>query len=681
MKKLVLTLDKNSDKRKKKRIEIFSNISGQLDVLGISTQARVSDVSYSGFGLIVPNMDEVQLTETLEAKVGLLNQFFNGRIASKIVLPNKEIKLGISLPAQVDREVDFNNLDASWDKVRDPEIVKNIYNDLVFKGPEAPIELKQNFARVKLIPQELTTNDSIICEIFEITRGALEKGKAKCMFDLFQTCHAFDSNVDRIDTTKVEIKISPVLARLLRRETTRVPNLHEKSDVAVFLRSRSLNQEISGFKLFDYSEHGISLLDPEGDLSLPRNLLFEEVVIHITNAGSIFGYGEIRSYVWKENLNAYVIGLQFRPYGEPHVTNWHNFILKERYPALDFQYKSDDHSKIWSLFKDSGYLAIKDESAFDDVYDYTQKTWKLLSEAGSKISRRILIRGENRVLAHLQMDRMYPNTWYLHHLAVAPDVFKTISNDIYAVTSDVFFAEQSMFVLTLTDIDKKWNQKNYYNFIENYPFPEHHDMKNFFMFEVDLNKKNTLIDKSECEVLDAGDYDLVRIKRYFEVNFSRLVNDAYSFTDDLLLENFNKEVSKFNLVRYRKFLVAKINGLPVGFAQIEVSLSGINILSYFDMVYVYFFDSCAEADKEIVRDKLLVETIKYYQSIGKTKVTAILDAVDPIQYDTKGLRYLCEDVRWISITSISKKYQAYTKNLYGNLLLRRLKIRKKNEKA
>ena len=679
MKKLVLSLDKDNDKRKKKRIEIFSNISGQLDVLGVSSDAIIKDISYSGFGVIIPNDSRFATMETLEAKLALSNQLFTGRIANKVILPNQKLKLGISLPNQVQREIDFNTQDSSWDNVTDLETVKNIYGDLAFRGPESPIELKQNFSRATLLPMEITQSGTMICEIFQIHFGNLDKGKARCTFDLFQTCHAFDSNIDRFDQTKIEIKLSPTLARLLRRETVRVKNANSKFETSILLRSKSLNKEISEFQIYDYSEHGLSLLDPNGDLSLPRNLLFEEIIIQIKDIGSIFGYGEVRSYEWNRSLNSNVIGLLFKPYGEPHLTNWHNFILKTRYPNLDFDYEEEDHKKIWFLFETSNYLGLKPRESFNYVYDISRSAWEKLKESGTEFSKRILIRNNEDIVGHMQFDRIYPSTWCAHALAIDPSHTKLVGKELYSVVADIFSTEQARYTVSITETELTWNQKNYYDFVKNYPFPEHNEIKIFQIHEAEMGVGWNLETNPDITINESNKYDLAYISRYFEVNLSKIEVKALGYDSDLELIQFNKELSKYGLNRARKFLIATYKGDRIGFSVMESGTTGLSIFGIQDTMYI-FLDDTKGADRTIVYNTILNESLNYYKNLNVPTVNIYMEEKNREYYSERGIKFVWEGSRWITYSDVSKRYHAHTQMLYGHLILRREKIRMKNRK-
>src|ERR1043166_3309238 len=123
---------------------------------------------------------------------------------------------------------------------------------------------------------------------------------------------------------------------------------------------------------------------------------------------------------------AYSVGIHFETATDQDRNQWHNTILEARYPSLKFDYQDEDHKEIWNLFDRSGYLDLQDREAFSHVVDVTKLTWKKLADAGVKLSKRAIIRKEDKVVGHLQLDQIYPNTWCAHHFAIDPKISKTV---------------------------------------------------------------------------------------------------------------------------------------------------------------------------------------------------------------------------------------------------------------
>jgi len=72
-----------------------------------------------------------------------------------------------------------------------------------------------------------------------------------------------------------------------------------------------------------------------------------------------------------------------------------------------------------------------------------------------------------KTVGHLQIDRVYPDTWCAHSLAIDPDISKVVGKEIYSVTADVLSAEGAHYILSMFDSKKAWNQRNYFDFVKN----------------------------------------------------------------------------------------------------------------------------------------------------------------------------------------------------------------------
>ncbi|MCB0272665.1 MAG: hypothetical protein KDD46_06605 [Bdellovibrionales bacterium] len=673
------------DKRKIKRIILPKPVQTTLHYFGEEIPVQLVNYSFSGMGLYIPSeytKDEKVILA--ESKLMFPQTEFMGHLVYQKRKDNQVIQVGFALPREEKSRYLFKLNDPDWDEVSDVETVKNIYTDLTLIPFKYKVEIFQNKSAISFYPTKMTDSGTLIGEFDQTIQGKVQLGEAYCNFDLFQTYHVFQTQVLKLDDKNVEIRLSPKVYRLLRRETLRVEKKERDYELKVTLTSKILDQEFIDDQVFDYSEHGISLIDTEGKYAFPKGMPIEKITVDIKDQGTIMGEGVVRNYVWNPELKKYVIGLHFIKGGEPNITNWNNFILKARYPTLDFQYKDEDHKKIWDLFESSGYLDLKARDEFDDVREWTRETWKKLSETGSKFSRRIKIESDNHIVAHLQMDRMFPNTWYLHHLAIDPKSNKTIGKDIYFVSTDVFFGEKSEYLLTLTELSKKWNQKNYYDFIKQYPNPSFHDLEKFHLFEINIQDFSNYPSKTNYDINFADKYELKYIQKFLENNSSDLLFKAYSYDDDFELLNFKKELAQHGIERDRKFVVLKEKNKILGFSQLESCTSGINILSYFDLIYLFSTEEVSDDKKLEVFKNLINESTKYYKSKGKDKITLTVHGFEPDKISAKGVKYICEDLRWISLTSLSKKYQSFSKNLYGHMLLKRESIRErikiKNEK-
>jgi hypothetical protein len=666
-------LKKGDNRRKGERQRPQFKLNTDLVLLGESIKVTIIDYSFTGFGLIIA--DKTSKNVFFDPKLVFPDQEFKGQIIYTHQLPDSQRKLGFTLEKSgVINE--FNNESNAWDHVQDSETVNNIIDDLVFKGPEAPIKIKQMFSRLLVIPIERTLN-SMICSILDIEMGKVDTGPADFIFDLFQTCHQFRTNISKIGDDKIEFQLPSTMARLLGRETLRVRRDIEKHELNVVLKTSLLSRNIAEYEIYDFSEHGFSILDPKGEASFPKNLNFEEITFEIKGIGIIKGIGKIRNYVWNRDKHAFVVGFLFIPGEEPNLSKWHNFILNARYPNLDFNYQEEDHKKIWDLFVKSDYLHFKNDETFTEVIDLTKGTWKSLANSGTQIAKKAMIRFEDRIVGHIQMDRVFNKTWCLHHLAVDPDLRITSAQNLLTLTPDVLLSEGGEYVISFTDTSDTWNKKSYYDFIESYKFKDHNSLRQFQTYEVGIGKTELQLNVSDkIEITFASKYDIRTIQRFLQINYSSLEYLALDFESDPHLEVINSLLSKNNLFRERQFLVAKSDRKIVGISIIELGSEGINILGVFNCSYIYIFDNEDKSEDSSIEETLIRKSLEYYES-RKIKYSLIFIEKPTQDYGSKGITLMCTANRWIAKKDVFSRFSAFTNLLYGHLGLRREKIRSK----
>lgn len=664
----------SGDKRKIKRIVLPKPVQTTLSILGKKIPVTLFNYSHQGMGLVVPNDNKIKLVESQLIFPGAT---FDGQLVYQQTQDSELIQVGFALPQDQKQKFHFRFDDPDWDLVKDVETVKNIYDDLVFKSFECPVEVYQHGSMMTFYPLQLTDSGTLIGEIKEHKQGQVQKGEGFCNFLLFQTYHVFQTTVLKLDDKKIEVKLAPTINRLLRRETLRIEKDERDYQLKITLKSKILNQTYIDDQVLDYSEHGISLIDNEQQYAFPKGMPIEEITIAIQGREEIQGSAKVRNYAWNPDKQAYILGLHFEAGGEPHLTNWHNFILKARYPNLDFDYKDEDHPKIWELFDRSGYSSDKPIDNFEYIYEMSSNTWMKCKGLGNQFSKKILIRGEDKLLGHLQMDKIYPRTWAMHQLAIDPSLMKTVLKEIYSVTTDSFIEDNTEFLFALTDATKKWNQRNYYDFFENHLHEDETHQQPYLIFEAVFDESVNLLTSDPSSVRKSSKFDLKYILNYFDNRFPKMVNEAYEFHNDPFLDDFNKKLEKNNLSRKREFLSLLDKQKLIAFAQMEFGTDALNIYNFFDIVYIHQIEEDIPTSK---LEPLIKEVIEFYKSVGKKSVTIMIENADKDLLVSKGLKFLFNEMRWITKSIHSRKYQSYINSMYGHLLLRREKIKEKNKK-
>ena len=668
------------EQRRIPRHKPMTDISATLLVDGSTHPSAVLDYSPTGMRIRVHREIAKRYANNTDIELLVRDVVLPGQIRHHRVEADEKGILGIQIPLEgSDDEISFRSQDPGWDLVPSAEDLNKIFTDLIFRGPQSPIEVRQSSARLFLVAKEIK-EEILVAEILSTSYDSLQASRASFRFDLFQTCHWFESRVRQVSEKSVHIELPQGLARLLRRETFRVQNPTEGPNFQIHLTCAVLGIENHKFLANDIGEHGLSLIDLTGILCGPRGIGIEKISIRIPQQIKVSGHGKIASARWNPKEERFFVGIQFETETDVDRTRWHNAILKARYPKLSFSYVEKDHPKIWDLFEKSGYLDLKPREAFTHVVDVTKKTWKQLSEAGTKSSKRVMLRDNDDIAGHLQMDRIYPETWCVHHLAIDQSASKIVAKDIYTVLTDVLSAEGASFVISLTQASKPWNQRNYYDFVKNYPYPNHHELRTYQIYEVETDKGWDLAKKSQMKVRVANRYDKRRIVRYFEVYGSALEREACGLTDkDLDLANFDEEVRDFGLSRKREFLVGTINNELVGFARVESGSSGVNIFGLLDMLYVHMLP--AYQDDHASYEALVDAGLNHFRSLGKKDIIVALDDGRSDYYSKRGLTYIWDGIRWIAQNVATRRYYAFSQMLYGHLLLKREKIRRKRSRA
>jgi hypothetical protein len=657
------------DKRKVKRITLPKPVHTTLSLMGREIPVQLKNYSYTGLGLFVPSdhVDQGHIT-TVESRIVFPKHEFIGQVMYSEKRDSDLIHIGFRLPADSNSQYFFKKEDPNRDVVKDPATVKNIYDDLIYKSYECPVQIYQNQSLLTFFPLSQTSSGTIIGEIYESKQGQVGRGPCYCNFSLFQTYHMFQSEVLRISGDKVEVKMSPTVSRLLRRETLRVEKEDREHELKVRLTCKLLQQDFVNDDIFDYSEHGLSLIDYEEKFSFPKGMPIERIQIRIKGAGIVEGVGYVRNYIWNREKRAYVLGIRFDTQNEPNITNWHNFILKARYPMLDYEYYDSYHPKIWGLFERSGYIGLSESGEFTDAYDISKKTWKTLDDAGSEISKRILLVEGEEVMGHLQMDRIYPFTWGVHQLAIDPKKSKLVGREIYSVAVDVLNSIDTKYFTTITDVDKPWNKRSYYDFIEQYPFPEHNETRFYEVYEGKpfIEYKFDKIDA--YRVFDANKWDLVFISKYFDKFASQIEEESSALTrEHLELKELNESYKEFGMERRRTFRLLKKGDEIVGFSRIEIGPEATNVFGLMDLMYIYVVPEYQHMS-DYVHDHLIAESLNFYKSLKRKNVIIYLDDHRKEHYESKGLSFIWNGVRWIAKKEILTRYYAHVRYTYGHIL-------------
>ncbi|MCI5071396.1 PilZ domain-containing protein [bacterium] len=669
-----------SDSRNYPRIKLQKNVQGKI-LIGPETElAKIIDRSLGGFSMLA----KPELLKKVRLYQNELMLEYHDQVFKTAIKNYRNDKGGYIYGLQLvdfseEKSLSFKDNEADWDLVENAETIQNIFSDLAFKAASALVNAKQVSGQSVLIPHQYNQDEhSMTFEFLENSYGQMSPGKSNFSFHLFQTYHSFEGQILQMDDSMVKVKLPKSIARMLRRETERILPKQFKVGLQVEINTPFFAQAYKG-EIYDISEHGLSILDADnGELFLPIGYKIQNVQLKLENGDVIEGHAEVRGSKWIEDKQCYAVGFRFKPIDDANTTKWHNFILESRYPQMTFDYQSkSDHKKIWDLFARSGHLNInKNNKTYTHILNLTKRTWEKLSKTGTKWSKRAMIKKEGQIVGHIQMDRIYQDTWCIHHLSIDPKVSKLVARDIYALTTDVLLAEGGEFLVSFTEANKPWNQRSYYDFVEDYRYKDHNELKHYTTVEVSTGigqeKNNDII----CRI--ANSYDQKRIIRFIEIYISELEKRACCLnSENLKLEKTAKIWRKNDLLRGREFVVAYKKNQLVGLSALEYGESGLNIVGVLNMLYVFNLDFAQEEYKIEAVDAMLQEAAVFYKSTGRKKFLVNLEKGLDIEELKTENSFLAEAVRWIAKKDILPRYRSFSHLLYGHIILNKEKIRKR----
>ncbi|HLG19729.1 MAG TPA: hypothetical protein VI895_07940 [Bdellovibrionota bacterium] len=588
------------------------------------------------------------------------------------------LRYDVQLP-QTPERLSFASTDSDWDLLKDGDDIADILNDLARTGPQTLIHWRQMsrtskaYAVIRDDAGQLTIER---CD--ERRRVDFKEGPIQLRFELYQCCYIATSSVVKVEGNRAQIRPPASLVRLLRRETSRASVPSDRKIIIRFLDVFGTNY-VAGLPILDIAEHGVLVMDSKASFLAPIGSELRQFRI-VDGDHEVHAKAQVASV--RRTMEGQHIGIRVDVEENDQRRAWHDLVLAIRYPSIDVKYEKNDHESVWKLFKRSGYIGHTDdpesETNFAEMYDVTKQTWKNLASSGTRWSRRLMCRNLDEIAGHLQMDRYYDETWCVHHLAIDKTVSKTIAKDLYGVVTDVLSSESARFLISYHRPDLAWNQRNYYNFVERYPFSGHHNMQLFHLHYVNVDEFKSPAVASDFTVGPANKYDERRIRRWFEMSCPALEREALGLHgDDIHMAELDKALTGFNLTRRRLFLVAKRGTELLAFARIEIGSHGINVVRLFDAMFLHFVN-VSESQKNAVVLKLIDEALKLFRSAGRNRfLLPIPEQMNLVPFPS-GIKYACDEVRWIANCEATRRYQAYSSSLFGRLISRRKKHQAKS---
>lgn len=669
--------------------------AGERDTIWIASpgqpqaEGRIIDLSQGGLGIYLPEGAPLDLTGVSQVQVSLPGDHLQRQAALISYVrdsaplqrqPGKRIGLSLLFDQELPLSaLTFSSTDPDWDLIDRPEDLQELFADLIAYGVGQSLQLHLGRERrgARLLDHGLLKEKRQLLLSCDGGEQPFRPGDELVVtFERYGCTYLFHSKVRTCVPQELVLSLPQAAVRLLRRKTDRL-SAAKVEGLTARLHHPLSDQRSDWLPLSQINEQGCLLRLPKTFPLYPVFLQRIPVTLAIAvpsgAAPSVSLFGSVRS-LREDGDSHYQLGLGFAYPDEENRKRLSSELARRRHPAIDIVYRADDHAKIWRLLDESKYLEEKSRESFAPMVDITRQVWADLQRGMDQISRRILIRHGEQIMGQLQMDRAYPKAWVVHHLAIHPATSKIIAGELYTTVTDFLNGRQIPFLVSVTREDKAWNRRNYYDFVEHYPYPEHHHLRRLFLYEHDLQHLPPL-QAGQHIFQNPTSFDLESIARYFEIHQPPLVCQALALSPgELTLDAQERMFNTFGLSRRRRFLLYKEGRKLLGFAMLDLATSGINVFNLFDKFEVFSMVDGDPQREEEVAGALIAAALHDYRGQGKVGVLFASESDRQALAPALGLRFVFHEVVWIANCAAAKRYQAFTQTMYGRLLAKRARL-------
>jgi hypothetical protein len=675
------------------RIPITSGVllSRMIIDEGKEITGKIVDISAGGLALLVAS-EENDFERGMEIEKisisGPAGELFetDGRVAhvtQEIAEKDYNLKIGIGFTRKESptlEKLTISKTDRQFDFLKTEAEMTRILEDLILIGDEATIgakttphscvtgKFKKGTELKKISSFKIEFEDESHCMNFIIEK------EFTFFFTLFRSFYLFRSQVLDNNGRTIEVAIPDFFVKLMRRNTSRI-GFSREENIAVSIPHPLLHGQHIKCPIVDMNEQGFAIeLDKENCI-FPVGISIHELTIEIPGVEPIKTFGRVAHIEPGNGDKTFRCGIKFFEKDHEKLRKITQFVFYNRFPLL-FPVDNKFYDQTWELFDKSGYLDEKDRASFELVRTESRPAWEGLDASKGLLSRNVAAKDNERITGDMHLTRIYTDSLLLHHFCILPGHQRTLTTSIYGGMIDQLLDSGAKYAVCYYNADKSWNQKNYGEFINEYPYQDENYIKTYDLFEFDLTKQEFPSSETSTSFTlnEANDFDIKVMARYFELNRKKIQIEAMDLSlESLKMEQLGAIYNKFGLERRRHFFVAKRGRQIAAFSLLDITSTGVNIYALMDSVRVYLINE-TDPEKEKLIKALTIKSLEYFKSIGKKTVLFYSNDKDisflsPISY----LR-LCTIVLWIAHRNCFSRYSEYNGALFGRIIARRKRI-------
>ncbi|HLG20341.1 MAG TPA: hypothetical protein VI895_11070 [Bdellovibrionota bacterium] len=557
--------------------------------------------------------------------------------------------------------------------VNDPAAIAELIQDLWDLESDAPVTLQIETLRWPGIPRRTSLLREISCLSLFFESGLplppLLVGKPYLFhFTLFQSFYVFYAKLIGMKNGRMDVSVPDLLAKLNRRLTSRVPVTATDTFVATF-RDSFRDVDVTG-QVEDLTERGVSLITDDRESILPAGVFLPRITLSL-------GPG------FETTLQGRVIHCEDTPDGrlslKVNIENnertqmraLFNFVVSRRYSTTS-ELTSDQYSKVWVLFNNSGYTALVEPDSLAFMQNSAPPTWDRLYQSRGELSRNVAVdEGGEALSAGLHLTRLFSRTWIVHHLAIIHGHQRSATPKLFGAMCDFLLQTDAEYVISYTKANESWSQKNYYQFASAYPDPNLNVIRSYDVLQFPLLKRNVDLTIPESVIVrEANKWDRKRIARFLSLHLPSLECTAFDYvTEQVDLTDVGEKYKGAGLDRNRHFFIAEVDALPVAFVICESVTEGVNIWSLGNSFQIYSFDP-KHALLPGAKRALVIAALQHYRRLGRP--LALYFGSDEDYSYVEGIEWVPFEKTslWVTTRAMIPRFREYNALLFGRIAAR-----------
>lgn len=410
----------------------------------------------------------------------------------------------------------------------------------------------------------------------------------------------------------------------LSRLTPRVPVAKGRVELA-FRHPRLESLDVS-IPLEELSYGGFSFSAVMDDVLLFLGERIDEVVLR-TDRNEYGASATVRN-MRPDQDGQHRLGMQFETTDDDQpIDQWWHVLFGIEYPEVATA-STATLEPNYGVLERSGYIAKTGAIDLEELHDGYNATWKKLAKRKDLAAFVLYPKDSARPEGTMSLNRLYPDMWAVHHLAIDRTGSARDKAGLFAVAEQIFggmatymYYNDTKYFLACFQAFADWNITLFQSFLRTLKEPINNIFDVYDLYRwvgPDVSEGRS----QDGAVLTHGlaarvatSQDIEAFRRLIVDSMSAFERDAYSYdADDVLLKDFSTRYTRDKLLR-RRVILAVGETPNVGYAVCELVQPGLNVFEIFNNVRL-FIDNVPTVQRTAAISALASSSSEIYQAEG-----------------------------------------------------------------